>query len=128
VNKTERDIVIEALARVEYIQEHIASLAQINNFLHRHRVGDKPDTGNLFELLVTAENNEWRNVFMWGLTLPQEDRDRIKLAAHEKYLAARSSVAHWWNDGVTPAVGYMVADEEAFREMARKAFAPEGGT
>jgi hypothetical protein len=60
---------------------------------------------------------------MWGLTLTQEEQDRIKAAAHERFLSKRMSVAHWLNDGVTPGQ-WVEADEVEFRKMAAKAFSP----
>lgn len=87
--------------------------------------GGEIDCGNLHRELLDSELHEWRNLFMWALTLGDEARDRIKAAAHERFLRDGMHVAHWLTpEGTTPGK-WLSTDEEEFREMARAAFAPK---
>ena len=123
MNLTNQDMVLQCMQRIESIQHAIGMLEQINRLIwdyHRHQ---EIDEGNIRRILMDKEIAEWRNLCMWGLTVSDDERDRIKLAVHERFLRKEMSVSHWWNNGVTPS-SYLSADEEQFREMARKAFAP----
>lgn len=61
---------------------------------------------------------------MWGLTLDDAERNRIKAAAHHRFLRDGISVGTWLNDGVEPSK-WLTSDAEEFRDMARKAFGPK---
>lgn len=120
---TNKDMVMQCMQRIESIQHAVEMLDQVNRLLYDECRHQQIDEGNLRTLLINKELNEWRNVAMWGLTLDDAERDRIKLAVHARFLRKDMAVAHWLNNGVAPS-SYMQADEDAFREMARKAFAP----
>lgn len=123
MNLTNRDMVLQCMQRIESIQHALDLLDQIKRLIwddHRSREIDEGDIGRI---LIEKELGEWRNLCMWGLTVTDAERDRIKTAVHERFLRNGMSVAHWWNNGVAPS-SYLTADEEQFREMARKAFAP----
>jgi hypothetical protein len=70
-------------------------------------------------MLIEQELELWRNLFMWAMTLPQKEIDRIKAAAYERFLD-KFSVSHWLGDPTS----WSQATEDEFREMARKAFKP----
>ena len=116
-----KEIVTKLLEKIELVQEMIRSIDAITCMLSgsdfRHR---KPDRGNLRELLVEEELECWRNIFMWAMTLGEKERDRIKAAAHERFLGKQMSVGYWLGN----ASSWTKASEDEFREMARKAFAP----
>jgi hypothetical protein len=61
---------------------------------------------------------------MFGMTLKDEDRDRIKAAAYERFLSDKMSVKHYLPGGDS-AGHWLVADEEEFRAMVKVAFAPK---
>jgi len=123
---TNKQVVEESLVLIQLLQEHTNAVDAAASFI-RHL---KPhyttpvDFGNLREKLINLELEEWRKLFMWALTLTTEEQDRIKAAAHDRFLNNKTYVAHWFTEG-----GYtgkwLVADEEEFREMTRKVFAPK---
>lgn len=122
--KNSNDIIENVLSRIETLKEHQQAIhsvcVTIRNLKHpRYEI----DTGTLLETLRDLELDEWRNLFMWSLTVDDKTRDRIKAMGHQEFLSAGHSVAYLFNDGVMPGK-WLVADEEEFREMARKAFAP----
>lgn len=62
---------------------------------------------------------------MWGLTLEGQELDDIKALLHNRFLNDNISVAHWLDgSGVTPGV-WLEKDEQDFRELCRKHFAPK---
>lgn len=119
--------VTEALERIEVLRKHYAACESAEHHM-RYRTGYardiRCDWSGMREALMQAELDEWRGVMMFGLTLDDKKRDRIKAAAHERFLKDGVSVSHWFNNGVTPGQ-YLSADEDKFREMCRKAFAPK---
>jgi len=118
---TARTCVEEALVRIEEIQQHIKNVESAHWYLgKRHPDGFGIATGKVRSLLIEEELEEWRNVFMWAITLSNEEQERIKAAAYDRFLA-RTSVAHWLNNGIMPS-SWLASDEEEFREMARKSF------
>jgi hypothetical protein len=121
---TNKDLVLEVMGRIEEIQQHITNVERAQSFAHQVRRWENPDSGNLRQSLIEAELNEWRNLFMWALTLSPAEQDRIKAAAHQRFLRKGMSVAHWFSGGTTPGQ-WLCADEDEFREMAKKAFLGE---
>lgn len=79
---------------------------------------------NIVNKLYEEEMVEWRKLAMWGLTLDDADRDRIKAAVHQRFLRDGMSVHDWMNDGVAAATGFLATKAE-FRAMAKTAFAPK---
>lgn len=112
----------EALHRIEYIHELLEAYGLIKSFLTKEG-RDLVNCGEIFEKLVERELNEWRGVFMWGLVVDNETRQRVKAMAHERFLSNRMSVSRWMNDGIQPSK-WLVADEEEFRTMVAEAFNP----
>ena len=124
---TNKQVVEECLVCIQLLQEHINAVNAAAYFVDRlepHYNTTPVDFGNLRERLFNLELEEWRKLFMWALTLTTEEQDRIKAAAHDRFLNNKTYVAHWFTEG-----GYtgkwLVADEEEFREMTRKVFAPK---
>ena len=122
---TQKEIAKECLERIEELQEFQRSVDAAASLLrHRKSYRENIDYGNLRDFLFQDELDEWRNLFMWALTLEDAERDRIKLAAHERFLAKNMDVSKWFNGGVE-AGSYMSATAEEFRKMAKEAFAPK---
>lgn len=121
---TNRQLVEQALVRIEQLHEHITAVDSARYIAERHSDG-KALGIDLRHALIERELDEWRNVFLWALTLEPAEQERIKAAAHERFLSDNQSVAHWFNDGDTPSM-WLDADEKQFRAMARKAFGPVG--
>ena len=122
---TNKEMVIEALERIEILHTHISNVMQAQSHIMHIRPGKEVSYGNLYTVLMEEEMHEWRSVVMWGLTLDDKDRDRIKAAVHNRFLNDKMHIAHWLNNGITPS-RWLSADEEEFRAMVRKAFAPKG--
>lgn len=123
---TNKDVVFDCLAQIDAIQEHIRS---VEAALYRARdlIGDrdgKLQATDLFAALHQAEMTAWRNLAMWGLTLDDADRARIKAACADRFLRPGMSVGRWLSrDGTQPS-SYLVADEDEFRAMVARVFSP----
>jgi hypothetical protein len=113
----------DAMVRIETIQAHQKAVQAAMACISVRRPHTRIE-GNLVQLLYEAELNEWHSLLLWGITLDDAERDRIKAAAHQRFLNENTSVAEWLNDGITPS-HWLAAEEDEFREMARKAFAPK---
>jgi len=121
---TNKEIVLGQLEKIELYQQHIRNVEDAARDV-RDRGRTSVEYGNLMALLVDAELAAWRNVAMWGLTLEDAERDRIKAAVHSRFLHDGVSVQSWMNNGTSPS-SWLKADEDAFRGMAKTAFAPKG--
>lgn len=124
MNLTNHKMTVQCLTRIEVLQAHQNAIQAALHCVRERCPQDQVQSDLLFSRLNELELQEWRNLFMWALTLEDGERDRIKAAAHERFLSDGHSVSHWLNNGVTPG-SWVSADEDAFREMARKAFAPK---
>jgi hypothetical protein len=120
---TNKKLVLEIMERIELIQQHIKNLEQAASYAVSRRRYENVDYGNLRNALVDEELHEWRNLFMWGLTLDKEEQERIKAAAFQRFLRDGMHVANWLNDGVSPS-SWLVEEEQEFRKMAKKVFGP----
>lgn len=120
-----KKMVEECMIRIEMISKKIDELDSIVSFLYGRKYrGWNAELGNLRSTLIEEELNEWRNLFLWGLTLDNEERDRIKAAAYNRFLSDRMTVSHWFNNGISPST-WLVSDDEEFRKMAKEAFKPK---
>jgi hypothetical protein len=123
---TNKQLVFEAMVRIQDIQNHIKAIEEASYYLQNRDRQIRIDYGNIRSLLIDRELDEWRGLMMWGLTLDDQYKDRIKAAAHARFLHDGISVSHWLNqDGVSPA-SWFEADEIEFRKMAKTAFGPKG--
>jgi len=114
----------ECMERINVLQEHIMAVENAARYISSATYRERVINSNLRELLIEEELEEWRNLCMWGLTVDDKTRDRIKVAARQRFLRDDISVAHWLNNGVMPG-HWLVADEDEFKEMAKKAFGGE---
>ena len=112
------------MERINVLQEHIMAVENAARYISSATYRERVINSNLRELLIEEELEEWRNLCMWGLTVDDKTRDRIKVAARQRFLRDDISVAHWLNNGVMPG-HWLVADEDEFKEMAKKAFGGE---
>lgn len=119
-----KQMVEEAMVRIEAIREHIKAHNAALFCISQYRRGEHVEQGDILGKLIEIELNEWRNLFMWALTLEPAEQDRIKAAAHARFLADGMHVANWLNDGVSPSI-WLESEEQEFREMARNHFAPK---
>ena len=121
---TNKQVVEECMARIEQLQEHIKAVEAAAWCLRERKKWVEVDYGNLHDLLISEELEEWRNLALWGMTLDDAERDRVKAAAHQRFLDDGQCVGTWMNNGVQPS-SWLVSDEEKFRAMAKKAFGPK---
>ena len=124
MNITNKQVVEECMARIEQLQEHIKAIEAAAWCLRARKRWVDVDYGNIHDLLISDELEEWRNLALWGLTLDDVERDRVKAAAHQRFLRDGMSVGTYLNNGIEPSK-WLVSDEEDFREMAKKAFGPK---
>ena len=122
---TNTALVERLLAEIDVVQSHVKAVEDAASYARQSRHAMTVDFGNLHSMLVQEELSKWRELAMWGLTVSDAERDRIKAAAHDRFIAGRRDVSHWLSESGHSPSAYAVADEEAFREMARKAFAPK---
>jgi len=122
-----KEIVQQLLEQIEVVRQHYDAVQGALYYIRTIKRGtDKsslyPD--ELLTALVTEELELWRRVFMFGLTLPDDERDRIKAAAYEWFLSDQMSVAYYLFGGEN-AGKWFVKDEEEFRAMCKEIFAPK---
>lgn len=121
---TNTDMVAQCMQRVQYWQAHCAAIEAACSALHTDRQHVRADVGNLRDLLIQRELEAWRDLAMWGLTLDDAERNRVKAAVHERFLRDGMHVAKWFSGGRDTG-SWLAADDEAFRAMAREYFAPK---
>lgn len=124
---TNKEVVLDVLASIEATEEHIRRLDEMARYAREHNKYTEVLTGNLREILFGIEIDQWRRLLMWGITLEEKDRDRIKAAAHQRFLRKGMSVADWMNGGIQPS-SWLTANEEEFRELIEKTFKPSSET
>ena len=122
---TNKDIVLKCLGSIKHLQEVIKSLEETHALAHRIAGHNgKVDHGDVREILIRHECDEWRRLCMFGLTLSDAEQDDIKALAHERFIAG-ASVGHWLApDGIDPGF-YLEQSADEFRALARACFAPQ---
>lgn len=121
---TNKQVVEECMVRIEQLQAHIKAIEAAAWCLRARKRWVDVNYGNIHDLLISEELEEWRNLALWGLTLDDAERDRVKAAAHQRFLRDGMSVGTYLNNGIEPSQ-WLVADNEAFRQMAKRAFGPK---
>ena len=122
---TNKKVIEECMVRIKTAQEHISAVEMAGYFIRDVRRYRNVEYGNIRDLLIEIELDEWRNLAAWGLTLDDAERDRVKAAVYQRFLRDGMNVSKWLNDGIEPST-WLAADEEKFRAMAKKAFGPKG--
>ena len=119
-----KDIIEKRLAEIEAVGQHIKAVESAASYAYRAKHPHRPaiDCTALLSALHERELSLWRDVFMFGLTLDSEEQDRIKAAGYERFLSARMHVAEYHTPGVS---SYLTADDDEFRAMCAKLFAPK---
>jgi hypothetical protein len=123
-DRTPGQITAEVAARIVQIKAHIDAVNGAVYFLNQRDRNERVDTGDLLRKLVERELTEWRNLFMWGGVVSQRERDRINAAGYERFLRDGMSVDHWLTSDRSTPSKWLSTNEQEFREMCRKAFAP----
>ncbi|MGL4260902.1 MAG: hypothetical protein ACRCTX_04720, partial [Afipia sp.] len=78
--KTNKDLVHEAMTRIEHIREHTRAVEAAAYHLSKRYRQRKIDYKELRDALFMAELDEWRNMFLFAITLDIKERDRVKAA------------------------------------------------
>ena len=112
---------MDAIIRLQELQAHahVVRMEALRDPIYREREKNNPD--GTIDALYRLEMNQWHNLMMFGLCLEGEERDRIKAEVRQRFLGDVASVKEWLGDG---SGAWLAADEDAFRDMVRKAFAP----
>lgn len=118
-------MVEEALKRIDVLQGYIAAIDSATSYIYNIEHSKIVDSGSLRKTLIEMELGEWRHLFLWGITLDQAERDRIKLAGYQRFIKD-IDISPWLNNGIKNS-SYLTADKEEFLEMAAHAFAPSEG-
>jgi hypothetical protein len=119
---TKKEMVERAMTSVMLAQEHRKAVHAAVHFVRRDGHSELGVPPELDAALWRAEAEAWSTLLMWGLVADESMQDRIKAAAYAHFLADRTSVKQYLDTDNTG--GWLHSDEVAFREMARKAFAP----
>ena len=114
----------EAMNRIMQVREMQEAYLACTSALQRKHSDYKLGDGKVFNDLMAWELEEWRGLLMWGMLVDQKTKDRIKAAAHERFLSDRMHVADWFNNGINPR-SWLTCDEKEFRKMAKEAFSPK---
>ena len=118
---TNQNIVEDCLRNIDMLQSHIqhveAAVYYANQCRHKHGL----DAGTLRQTLIEEELDQWRSLFMWGLTVDEQVRARIRAAAYDRFLSHGKEICQWLNAGHCPSA-YLVADEEEFRKLVDRLF------
>lgn len=115
-----KELVLKLMKEIEITSNHYGAVLKA---MDHARIGSYRQTTFSDDLLNALRQKElelWRQVFMFGLTLPAADQERIKAAAYEEFLAPDVSVREY----ITSGHQWLVSEDEEFREMARKLFSP----
>lgn len=118
-----KEMTEDVMLRIMQIREMQTAYLACTTALQRRNSDYKQGDGKVFSDLMQWELDEWRGLLMWGIVADQETQDRIKAAAHERFLSDKMDVSKWFTGDVNPS-RYLTADHEEFRAMAKKAFAP----
>ncbi|MGE0343829.1 MAG: hypothetical protein AB7O86_12280 [Porticoccaceae bacterium] len=116
------DMIERISARIQAIQEHTTAVHAAVRCVGEAPNSQMVDAHPLITALYYRELHEWRTLFMWALTLTPDEQDRIKAAAHDRFLDNTRATSEWL--AMSPPGPWLAADEEQFVAMAREAFAP----
>lgn len=119
-----KKMIEDVMLRIMQIREMQTAYLTCTTALGRRNHEYKQGDGKVFSDLMQWELDEWRGLLMWGIVADQPTQDRIKAAAHERFLSDRNDVSKWFTGEEVPS-RYLAADDEEFREMAKKAFSPK---
>ena len=115
-----KDLVLKLMKEIEIARKHYSAVQRAMGYATDGIYYNTTFSDDLLNALNHRELELWRQVFMFGLTLPAADQERIKAAAYEEFLSPDRSVREY----ITSGHQWLVSEEEEFREMARKLFAP----
>lgn len=116
-----KELVLKLMKEIEIVRNHYSAVMRAMGYATDGIYCNKAFSDDLLNALNHKELELWRKVFMFGLTLPATDQERIKAAAYEEFLAPNRSVREY----ITSGHQWLVSEEEEFREMARKLFMPQ---
>ena len=117
-----KELVLKLMKEIEITRKHYDAVMRAMGYACARSYRQTTFSDDLLNALNNQELELWRQVFMFGLTLPAADQDRIKAAAYEEFLSPGISVREY----ITSGHQWLVSEEEEFREMARKLFMPDG--
>jgi len=117
------------MERLEEVRLHLDSLERTSRYVYDSCHGrNNEKTEAAYNVLRTSlmdrELDLWRYVFMFALTVPEKERERIKAAAHDRFLSKHWSILDHMYNGRTPKQ-WLTADEQTFRDMCTEAFKPK---
>lgn len=121
LNRT--DMIEHISAKIQAIHEHTTAVHAAIRCANPPPYAQNVGADQLITALYRLELEEWRRLFMWGLTLSVAEQARIKAAAHDRFLSDQRSASEWF--AMCQSGQWLAADEEQFMEMARVAFAPK---
>lgn len=120
---TNKEVVLDVLASIEITEKWISEFDAMVRYAREQNKFAEISSGNLREILYGIEIDQWRKLLMWGITLDDKDRDRIKGMVHNRFLSHNMGVIDWLNNGIQPS-RWFSAEEDEFRSLVEKTFYP----
>ena len=122
---TSKKMVEQALENIRTLAEHQkavqAALYRVRDMSPRH-ASSEINEGNLYQTLIRLELDQWRDLFMFGMTLDDEEKERIQAAGVARFLSDGMYVGHYITNRHGDPTSYWTADEKEFREMVKNTF------
>ena len=120
---TSKKMVEQALENIHTLQEHQKAV-QAALYRAREMKGrnSEVDSGSLYSTLMNLELTQWRNLFMFGMTLDGGEKERIQAAAVARFLSDGQYVGHYVTNRHGDPISYYTADEDEFRKMVKESF------
>jgi hypothetical protein len=114
--KAKREIAEKLFTEILQCQSDMNSLAEIANRAEERNYGSSQHSAAVQSLRAAIYQREvrlWRDLAMWGMTLPVKDQERIRTAYYER--CVKGYVKPSW----------FTASDDDFNTMAREAFLPQ---
>lgn len=122
-----KELVMNLWTQIDETQRHHNAVMAAVSYLHNsHSYSQKSFSDDIIVALIKKELDLWRQLFMFALTLPGADQERVKAAAYDRFLNEQMSVSSYMNN-CRGGSSWSVAEDEEFREMVRNTFKPREG-
>jgi len=120
-----KEIVMNLWGQIDETQRHHNAVMSAIGYLHNSGpYTQKSFSDDIIVALIQKELDLWRQLFMFALTLPAADQERVKAAAYDRFLHDGMSVSEYMNN-CRGGSSWATAEADEFREMAKKVFMVE---
>lgn len=124
---TPDSLIEQSLTKIEYIQNHAKAVVAACDYINQG-FSSPVRGGELYTRLMERELEAWRELFMWALVVDEKSLQRIRAAAYARFLSDQMSVSSYFLGENLQPRGWLVAEEQQFRRMARELFLREAAS